>query len=106
MSKVLMVASECTPYAKTGGLADVIGALPFALRDYGDEVAVVVPLYSSAMPKLAAAQRVYDRMPIQLGTGLYEIQIRRVVDRSVSIYFVDCPPLFDRPELYGEGGRD
>ena len=43
--KILMVASEATPYAKTGGLADVIGALPHALAARGEEVAVVLPLY-------------------------------------------------------------
>jgi hypothetical protein len=45
MSRVLMVASEATPFAKTGGLADVIGALPAALNAAGNEVAVVMPRY-------------------------------------------------------------
>ena len=42
--KILMVGSEATPYAKTGGLADVIGSLPFALASRGQQVAVVLPL--------------------------------------------------------------
>ena len=41
-----MISSEAAPFAKTGGLADVVGALPLALRSYGDEVAVVIPRYS------------------------------------------------------------
>src|SRR6266849_1639634 len=48
MTKVLMVASEATPFAKTGGLADVIGSLPRALKSQGDQPAVVLPLYPSA----------------------------------------------------------
>ncbi|MGH9810593.1 MAG: glycogen/starch synthase, partial [Terriglobia bacterium] len=43
MSRILMVASEASPFAKTGGLADVLGSLPAALARLGDEVAVVLP---------------------------------------------------------------
>ena len=71
------MASEAAPYAKTGGLADVIGALPFALADQGDEVAVVMPLYASAAAKLTSADRVRDRLPIWISTSLsYQVSIR------------------------------
>ena len=43
--KILMVASEATPFVKTGGLADVLGALPEALTERGEQVAVVLPAY-------------------------------------------------------------
>ena len=101
-----MAASEATPYAKTGGLADVIGALPFALKARGEDVAVVLPLYRSAAPFVLRSDRVYDRLPIVLGATSWEVSIRRIVDRGVSIFFVDCPPLFDRPGIYGEAGKD
>ena len=101
------MASEAAPYAKTGGLADVIGALPFALADQGDEVAVVMPLYASAAAKAASADRVRDRLPIWISSSSsYQVSIRLLTDRGVRFYFVDCPPLFDRPGLYGENGRD
>ena len=45
MSRVLMIASEAAPFAKTGGLADVVGALPIALQELGHEVAVILPRY-------------------------------------------------------------
>src|SRR5215475_5604979 len=47
VSRVLMISSEAAPFAKTGGLADVVGALPAALRSCGDDVAVVIPRYGS-----------------------------------------------------------
>ncbi len=44
--KIIMIASECAPYAKTGGLADVVGALPKALLALGHDVIVVMPKYA------------------------------------------------------------
>lgn len=103
--KILMVASEATPFAKTGGLADVIGALPAALAERGEQVGVVMPLYKG-MERLNA-ERVHERMDIQLTPSLgYSVAIRRVVRRDVPFFFVECPPLFDRDQLYGEGGED
>ncbi|HYI94087.1 MAG TPA: glycogen/starch synthase, partial [Bryobacteraceae bacterium] len=104
--RILIAASEATPYAKTGGLADVIGALPFALKARGEDVAVVLPLHRSVAPHVLHADRVYDKMPLVLGSTTWEVSIRRISDRGVPIYFVDCPPLFDRPGVYGEGGKD
>jgi starch synthase len=104
--KILMAASEAHPYAKTGGLADVVGALPFSLKARGEDVAVALPLYPSALPYTKTADRVYDRMLISMGGTVWECEIKRIVDRDVSFYFVDCPALYDRPALYGEGGKD
>ncbi|MBC7925075.1 MAG: glycogen synthase GlgA [Bryobacteraceae bacterium] len=105
--KILMVASEGAPYAKTGGLADVIGALPASLASKGHEVAVVMPLYRSAERMVAHADRVFDRMPIRLNPArTYLASFRRLKDRGVQIFFVDVPELYDRPELYGEAGQD
>jgi starch synthase len=104
--KILMAASEATPYAKTGGLADVVGALPFSLKARGEDVAVVLPLYRGALPHLKNADRVYDHMQVMLGTTMWDLSIRRVVDRDVPFFFVECPKLFDREALYGEAGVD
>ena len=49
--KVLFAASECVPFVKTGGLADVVGALPKRLRDLGVDVRVMLPMYSAIEPK-------------------------------------------------------
>ena len=98
-----MVASEATPFAKTGGLADVVGALPPALRACGDEVAVLIPRYGFI--DLKGFRRVYDQLPIFLGLKRYDTSIY-AAPRDYPLYLVDCPPLFDRPGLYGEDGTD
>src|SRR2546423_14431312 len=103
MSQVRMVASEATPYAKTGGLADVVGALPKALRDLGHQVAVLVPLY--AQTRTAAAKRIWDHVSIRLGGTSFDCSFF-AAESDPPTYFIDCPPLFDRPGIYGDETRD
>src|SRR5579872_1259907 len=98
-----MVSSEAAPLAKTGGLADVVGALPSALRTFGDEVAVVIPRYGSI--DLKRARRVYDSLPVYLGPVRYDTAIYQAAE-EFPVYLVDCPPLFDRKGFYGESGID
>jgi starch synthase len=98
-----MISSECAPLAKTGGLADVLGALPPALQAAGENVAVVIPRYGSI--DLKAARRVYDRLPVHLGPARYDTSIY-LAPEAFPLYLVDCPPLFDRPGFYGEAGLD
>lgn len=101
-----MVASEAAPFAKTGGLADVLGALPRALRSQGDEAAVVMPLYPSAIPFLDNATRAYDGMRLWLGATLYVADIKLLVHDGVPFYFVDCAQLYDRQGIYGAKSGD
>ncbi len=101
--RILMVASEATPFAKTGGLADVVGSLPAALKALGHEVAVLIPRYAGV--DLKNARRVYDSLPVWLPPRRFDASIY-LIERQTPFYFVDCPPLFDRPGLYGEGGVD
>jgi starch synthase len=98
-----MVASEAAPYAKTGGLADVVGALPAALRDYGDEAAVVIPRYRKI--DLAGTRRVIDYLPIYLGSTRYDTAVYQGA-AEYPLYLLDCPPLYDRKEFYVEDGVD
>jgi starch synthase len=98
-----MVSPEATPLAKTGGLADVAGALPGALREYGDEAAVLIPRYGSI--DLHPLRRVYDSLPIHLGKTLYDCSVYQA-QLDVPYYLLDCPALFGRKGLYGEGGVD
>jgi starch synthase len=98
-----MISSECAPLAKTGGLADVLGALPPALQALGAQVAVVTPRYGSI--ELKSFRRVYDRMPVFLGFDRYDTAVYQA-PAEFPLYLVDCPPLFDRPGYYGESGLD
>jgi starch synthase len=98
-----MVSSEASPLAKTGGLADVVGSLPAALRETGDEVAVVVPRYGSI--DIKGLRRVYDGISIYLGPVRHDVVIYQA-PADFPLYLVDCPPLFDRKGLYGESGID
>ncbi|MEX2261331.1 MAG: glycogen synthase GlgA [Bryobacteraceae bacterium] len=103
MTKILMVGSEAAPFAKTGGLADVLGALPAALHELGDEVAVLLPRYGSI--PLAELERIYDSLEIWLGPARYETSVYRT-GRGATYYFLDCPQLYDRPGLYGDAEGD
>jgi starch synthase len=98
-----MVSSEAAPLAQTGGLADVVGALPAALREMGDEVAVVVPRYGSI--DLKNARRVYDGIVVYLGLARHDIAVYQA-PAEFPFYLIDCPPLFDRKGYYGESGID
>ena len=68
-----MVSSEASPWAKSGGLADVLGALPKALAFRGHAVATVIPRYIGA--KTAQATRVIRGLPIAFGKRIFEVAI-------------------------------
>jgi len=98
-----MVSSEAAPLAKTGGLADVVGSLPSALRAFGDEAAVVIPRYGSI--DLKNARRVYDRLSVYFGPARHDISIYQA-SAEFPLYLVDCPALYERKGFYGESGVD
>jgi starch synthase len=99
-----MVASEATPFAKTGGLADVLGALPAALAERGENVAVVIPAYrENRYPQPTRVS--YRDLFIPIGPG-YRVDILETTQGGVSYYFVECPALYDRDGIYGTGAAD
>jgi starch synthase len=99
-----MVASEATPFCKTGGLADVIGSLPAALKRKGEDVAVVLPAYRiNSYP--GPVREVFRNLTIPLGPG-YMVDIYETVERDVPFYFIHCPPLYDRDGIYNTNGVD
>src|ERR1019366_9411631 len=104
MSRILMVTSEAAPFAKTGGLADVLGALPPALAKLGEEVVVVLPHYGSV--RLDAAERILREIPLPLGPHSFMVAIDQVEREGVRYLFVDCPPLYGRAGIYREWGAD
>src|SRR6266568_4397389 len=87
VSRVLMISSEAAPFAKTGGLADVVGALSGALHAFGDEVAVVIPRYGSI--DLKSARRVWENLFVHLGSAAFPITIYQA-PAEYPVYLVDC----------------
>jgi starch synthase len=104
MARILMVASEAAPFVKTGGLADVLGGLPPALAQLGDEVAVLLPKYRQV--ELFGAERIYHELPVWVAGQHFNVAIDRVVDRRASYLFMNCAPLFDREGIYNVGNQD
>jgi starch synthase len=103
--RVLFCTSEAVPFAKTGGLADVSGALPQALAAAGCDVRVVLPRYGTiSLGGLTRAGSVEASVAgTPLGGTMYE---GRLPAGDVPVWLVDRPEYFDRPALYGEDGRD
>jgi starch synthase len=99
--RVLMIASEAVPFAKTGGLADVMGALPHALGRLGHPVDVVMPRYHGITAGKAAGS-----MTVRLGGQVAEAGIAIADDGPVRTVFIDHPGYFDREYLYGTAGHD
>ncbi|HEY2820581.1 MAG TPA: glycogen synthase GlgA [Candidatus Acidoferrum sp.] len=101
--KILFVASEGLPFSKTGGLADVVEALPKSLVALGHEVAVILPRYRGTKAKAVAIPSV----TVSMGGRL---RFPAVSDggtlAGVRYFFVDDPYYFDRAGLYGERGGD
>src|SRR5262245_9097505 len=96
-----MVASEAQPFAKTGGLADVVGALPRALVRIGHEVDVVMPRYRGILAGVSNGT-----VTVALGGQVAQADVWTVVDAGVRTVFIDHPAYFDRDYLYGVADRD
>jgi starch synthase len=103
VSRVLMVSPEASPYAKTGGLADVAGSLPLALKTFGDDAALLIPRYGFI--ELQGMRRAYDGITIHLGPASFTCSIFQAPG-EFPFYLLDCPELYDREGLYGESGVD
>jgi starch synthase len=104
--RVLFVSSEVTPFRKTGGLGDVSGALPKALRARGIDVRVVMPLYRGIRwDELEPLEGVLE-VPMFYGTARAAVRMGVLPSTEVPIYFLEHHGYFDRPELYGaaDGG--
>lgn len=102
---IVFAASECVPFAKTGGLADVVGALPQALAELGHSVSVYLPKYKQT--KLPEAKVLLRSITVPFDD---QYRFCSVLDGGkrlgVQFYFIDCPAFFDREALYGTPAGD
>lgn len=107
--RILMIASECTPFAKTGGLADVVGALPQALVRLGHEVRIAMPLYRTIDRHEYRLLPLLREVAVQWGSEQISGGVMRCpypCPQEVPVYFIQQDSLFGREGIYGEANRD
>lgn len=105
--KIAMIASEVTPFAKTGGLADVIGTLSIALERLGHEVYVVAPAYRSVLQGNFTVRDTGMTLPVALGGGRKEAAVLEAsLGKNVPVFFIRADGYFDREFLYGTPNDD
>ncbi len=102
--KILYLASEVFPFARTGGLGDVAGALPKALKDLGHEVRVMLPKYKCINERKYVIREVIrlKDINIPIGDEAVEVNVKSsfIPDSKVQVYFVDYKEYFARDGLY------
>ncbi|MGM9968994.1 MAG: glycogen synthase GlgA [Anaeroplasma sp.] len=99
--KVLICASEGAPFAKTGGLADVIGALPKSLKENNCDARVIMPYYKKIKDKNIAYYKGYSF--VRMGSSMEYIGVFHAIHDGVDFYFIDNDKYFYRDALYGYG---
>jgi len=104
---ILLASSEVFPYSKTGGLADMVGALSKALGADGNNVTVITPLYRGIREKHPKIQPTDLEFSLPLGGLTVDAKAWSLEPaENVEVLFVEQDDFFNRPALYGEGGRD
>ena len=102
---IAFVASECVPFSKTGGLADVVGALPRALAAAGHEVSVYIPHYRHT--RISEERTVVQSITVPFDDRYRFCSILTGAGYpGVRFFFVDYPAFFDRDGLYGTASGD
>ena len=103
--RITFAASECVPYSKTGGLADVVGALPQALAALGHDVSVFLPRYKQT--KLPQARMALASVTVPFDDHYRFCSVLEgPANNWVKFYFIDYPQFFDRDALYGTASGD
>lgn len=105
--KILLASSEVHPFSKTGGLADMVGALAKTLAGFGHRVGLVTPLYSGLREKFPKIKKLNWDINLPLGPGQVAAEVWTLsASARLTIYFIRQPDFFERPGLYQEAGRD
>lgn len=100
--RILIAASEAAPWAKAGGLGDVVGALPRAFQDLGASAAVVIPAYKTALEQVSNREVAARGVPVTFGPWNLDAEIWRTeTGRGIPFYFVRRDEFFERSEIYG-----
>ena len=105
--RILLVASEASPFAKTGGLGDVTGALPRALRALGHDVRIFMPRHRGVELHASEIRTVVPRLAVPLGDRVVEGTLQETEGPGgVPVYFLAQDQYFDREGLYGTADGD
>ncbi len=101
---IAILAAEATPLCKTGGLADVVGALAVSLRCAGHDARLFIPGYAAIDRQRFAPEPIerLQSLTVTLGSHRYVFAVEqlRLADSAVPVYLLDCPVLYGRPALY------
>jgi len=103
--KVLMAGAEVAPFAKVGGLGDVLGSLPPALKKLGVDIRLIMPLYGSISRREYGLKKIYSDLEVPSDKELVKVNIweGKLPGTSVIIYFVDAPKYFGTEDVYVSG---
>ena len=104
--RILFASSEVAPFAKTGGLADVAGALPKALKSLGHDIRVVLPKYRTVDALKHGLRRILPRLPVPIAGTVETAEVWEGAIGSVPAYFIQQDDYYDREGLYQVEGRD
>lgn len=105
-SKVVLVSPEVAPFAKTGGLADVAGSLPLALKSFGCDVCVFLPYYRQVKSKDFTIKLLKKKMIVKIGNSNVTFSLHVCKRKGVEFYFIEKDKYFDREFLYGTAKGD
>ena len=105
--RVLFLSPEAVPFAKTGGLADVAGALPAALKQLGVDVRLVLPLYRIVREGNFETRPLLDKLEVPLGkVKLTAHVLEAKTADDIPVYLIERDDMYDRPNLYGNARGD
>ena len=105
--KVLFLSPEAVPFAKTGGLADVAGALPDALKRLGVDVRLILPHYREVWTSKSKVYLIFEDLKVPFGKDLLTARVwESQTDGGAPVYFIKREDMFDRPNLYGNAYGD
>lgn len=106
--KILFVSSEVVPFSKTGGLADVAGALPIALKNLGHDVRIATPQYRIADDEKFELEKIINEIHVHFQHDTYTATIKSALlpGTSIPVYFICNDYYFNREGLYTSNGKD
>jgi len=100
--KILILAAEIVPFAKVGGLADVVGALPKSFQSMGHDIRLAMPRYGQVDPVRFDLKTILDSVTVNMSTFNAQVSVRQgSIGNAIPVYMIDAPRYFERENIYG-----